>query len=900
MHNTNRIEIRTMSEGNKEQVTDKKVSRRSMLKWTGALAAAVAVGVGAGYETNQILRPLTTMTTTELHPVVYEEQVYTSMLGDGSGGPCTPAWVHVKNGKIIRVRPIQMTEDEAKPWKFSARGKVFEPPKRLTIDPLYQSFRRWVYSPKRVNYPLKRVGFTPGPQTASSIDNRGKGEFIRISWDEALDTIKNELTRMKATYGSSAILLLDDGHMQPGNIHRPHWQIPFLLRYVDGCSFSVRNPDSWEGWCWGAAHAWGYDQGYGQEDQTDLLEDTFQNTELLICFGDGETTIYGFNAQDPSIRHIWTKQLGIKKIFITPDLNQEAGLHGNKWIPVRPGTDAAWAAAVANVWIKEGTYNKDYVNTHGYGFDKWSAYVTGAEDGVPKTPEWAEPITGIKARIIRALAREWASKTTSTECGGSSAACRAPYAHEWTRMIVYLLTMQGWGRPGVNYFTASGGLPKNPTLKGIPARFPTAPYRNPPPPPASYLVRQFVYKDKVPDAILNPPVSWYGSYMTPSRQDELGPINTFPKPGMSEAHMIWTSTASHVTNWNCGNKFAQAFRSPKIEFILSQHPWLESDVLFADIVLPGSSCMERDDIIQRTGGNHDVAVYMKKCIEPLGESKSDYETLCAIADKLGLLNTYTEGKTVEDWIKFCFNGSSLPNFISYEDFKAKGYYVFKFPDTWPRNPGAQWYYNKPVGDSLGTPSGKVEFYSQGLANSFPDDKERPPVAHYIPSGETHQESLSTPRAQTYPLLCESSHPKWRWHSKFGNVSWLHEIPGHFGAKMKVGDYYYECLGMNPNDAAARGIKHGDIVRAYNERGAVLFAAFVTERLMPGVVSASEGSNYDPIEVGVFDKGGCINTIAPSNTLSKNTTGMTCNAFLVQVEKLAGPVPQSIAEKAAGK
>jgi anaerobic selenocysteine-containing dehydrogenase len=904
-----------MSEEKKtESITEKKISRRSMLKWTGALAAAVAIGVGAGYGTDQLLRPITsttsTVTQTEIRPVVYDEQVYTSMTGDT--GPSAIVRVYVKNGRIVRIRPITYTEEEAKPWQIEARGKVFTPPKKSTIDPHRLATRRRIYNPTRVKYPLKRAGFTPGGK--GPIENRGRGEFVRISWDEATDIIAKELNRVKETYGPSAVLLMDDGHGQPGNIHLVHGLPRGLLGLMGGYTYSIRNPDSWEGWCWGATHVWGEDWNYGYNDQYDLLEDTMQNCELLINVGDVETTQYAFAAQDVSMRIVWLKELGVKKISITPDLNQEAGLHSAKWIPVLPGTDAAWAAAVAYVWINEGTYYKDYVYTHGYGFDKWKDYVLGVEDGVPKTPEWAEPITGIKARIIRALAREWASKKTSV-CGMYSAGCRVPYAHEWNRMLVYLMTMQGVGRPGVHYLVRYGGLPNDPALKSVPS-----------PPGYSPAPMQIIYKDVIPDAILNPPVSWYGSSSKPYTEDQYGvpvgvpvfpgfpvsagfPKHTYPAPGMSEIHMMWLGTVSHVNCWNCGNKFVQAFLSSKIEFIVAQHPWLENDALFADIVLPGKSVQEREDIMQTSGGNsarafHNVAVYSEKCIDPIGESKSDYETLCAIAQKLGVLEKFTQGKTVEDWIRWCFDRSSLPANISYEDFKAKGYYYFKFPDTWPRyigGPGIRWFYEKPQGEGLKTMSGKVEFYSQGLAKYFPDDKERPPVAHYIPYGETNQESLSHPRAKTYPLLLDSSHPRYRWHSQLANISWLMEIPAHWGAKMKVGDYYFECLGMHTSDAQARGIKYGDIVRVYNERGAVLCAAFVTERLMPGVVSASEGANYDPVEVGVLDKGGCVNTIFPSpGILSKNATGMMCNAILVEVEKLVGPVPLSIAEKRAGK
>jgi anaerobic selenocysteine-containing dehydrogenase len=178
---------------------------------------------------------------------------------------------------------------------------------------------------------------------------------------------------------------------------------------------------------------------------------------------------------------------------------------------------------------------------------------------------------------------------------------------------------------------------------------------------------------------------------------------------------------------------------------------------------------------------------------------------------------------------------------------------------------------------LKTPTGKIEFFSQRLADNFPDDEERPPVPHYIAEGETHQESLSSARAKKYPLLMESPHPRYRWHSQYETVPWLWEIPTH---KIIKDGYPYEVMWINPADAEARGIKHGDIVRIFNERGSVLRAAHVTGRMMPGVVRAPNG-------VGYGTTCGAINSICPLKTTSKNAFGMVVNAFLVQVEKWEG-------------
>jgi len=355
--------------------------------------------------------------------------------------------------------------------------------------------------------------------------------------------------------------------------------------------------------------------------------------------------------------------------------------------------------------------------------------------------------------------------------------------------------------------------------------------------------------------------------------------------------MIWWDTVSQTSNWNNTNKWAEAYRNPKIEFTVAQTIFMQNDALFADIVLPACTQLEREDfsyqgqpMVMGMGSdvNNLVAVYMKECIKPLYESKSDYEICRLVAERLGVEKEYTEGNTVEGWIRKLYEASSLPEYISFEEFKEKGYYVFKFPDDWPRNLVLRRFYETASG--LKTPSGKIEFFSQRLAENFPDDDERPPVPRYIAEGATHQESLSSARAKEYPLLLESPHPRFRFHSQHETVSWLWEVPTH---KILKDGYCYEAMWINPRDAEARDIKYGDVVRIFNERGAVLCAAHVTGRMMPGVVRVPNGARYDPIEIGGLDRGGAINTITPLNSTSKYAFGMAVNAFLVQVERWKG-------------
>ena len=278
----------------------------------------------------------------------------------------------------------------------------------------------------------------------------------------------------------------------------------------------------------------------------------------------------------------------------------------------------------------------------------------------------------------------------------------------------------------------------------------------------------------------------------------------------------------------------------------------------------------------------DTLFLSNKCIEPIGESKSDYEIACMVAEKLGLLEEYTEGKSIEDWIIHGYETSGVEDMISWEEIKEKGYFVVPTDENWREYPvGMNEFYEDPEKYPMLTPTGKIEFYSERLAENFPDDNERPPVPKWIPYGETHQESLFLPRAKKYPLLCMSNHPRWRVHANLDDVNWFHEI---VTSKVKGPDgYFYEPLWIHPTTAKPRGIKDGDIVKVFNERGAVLAGAKVWERLMPGVVYIDHGATYDPIVVGELDRGGAINTITPYKCSSKNCAGMVTSGFLVEVE-----------------
>jgi anaerobic selenocysteine-containing dehydrogenase len=255
-----------------------------------------------------------------------------------------------------------------------------------------------------------------------------------------------------------------------------------------------------------------------------------------------------------------------------------------------------------------------------------------------------------------------------------------------------------------------------------------------------------------------------------------------------------------------------------------------------------------------------------------------------VAEKMGLLEEYTGGKSVEEWIRYGFDESGVPGagLITWEEFREKGYYVVPTDPNWKTyRAGMIDFYEHPEKYPLKTPSGKIEFYSIGLAEHFPDDDERPPVPHWIPYGESHKESLLLDRAKQYPLLVCSNHPRWRVHAQLDDFNWFHEI---VTGKVRGPDgYLYEPVWLHPSEAEKRGIKNGDVVKIFNERGVVLCGAYVTERIRPGVAYVDHGARYDPIVPGEIDRGGAINTITPHIGTSRNCRGgMVVSGFLVEV------------------
>ena len=363
---------------------------------------------------------------------------------------------------------------------------------------------------------------------------------------------------------------------------------------------------------------------------------------------------------------------------------------------------------------------------------------------------------------------------------------------------------------------------------------------------------------------------------------------TFPLPGDPGVRMIWTDTPCRTTCWNGGNDTEIALStSSQVECIISQHPWLENDCLFSDIILPANTHMEVDDIVTniRQGTQFADVMLCEKAVEPIGESKSDYEIVYEIAKKLGLEEKLSEGLTTLDLQKKIFGYMGLEKYMTWEEFEEKKYYLYQVAEDWENDPpGMRKFYDDPEKIRSGHPQRSWNSTPSGWPSIFLTTRNVRPARNGLKRAKCTTSVFPVPAPRNFHYSCMSNHGRWRVHAQCDDITWTREAPT---CKIVGPDgYMYEPIWLHPSEAAKRGIKHGEIIKIFNERGIVLGGAYVTERLCPGVASMDHGARIDPIILGKVDRGGAINTISPSGTISKNCVGQATSGYLVEVSKIA--------------
>ncbi len=893
---------------------------------TATVTSTTTVGGDGATVTETVTSTVTNGESSE--PAFEDEKTFITLPGSNQNTACA---IDVKHNKIVRVRALHFDEqysaDElaASKWKYTGKNRktgeemTFEA--RDQSDPSYlqYGFKKRIYSPNRILYPLKRVDWEPGGDPAKvNAQNRGKSKFKRVSWDEAASMIASEIKRVQDTYGPFAVLDKSDScHREIKTVHGGACScVVSGLLYQIGSTLSIRNADSWEGWYYGTKHVWGNGTRGAMPNENNLVLDHTNNVDMIIYAGCDWDTTACCSGMFPSRVARWYRKLGIKQVYIAPDMNFQNQSNPDKWIPVIPGRDDAYLLAIIYTWIQNDTYDKDYVDTHTVGFDYVKAYAMGDEDGIPKTPAWAAARCGVKEWTIKALAKQWALRPTSLDHHLGGAMIRGPYTHECARLWAVCLGMQGLGKPGINQNCTFAG-PKAPaTLSltvgaaGAGSRYSGlgAQVSYPMPEKTKQIIARPVFDGAILDGHCE---TWGNTALSATPEDQfikyVYPIDE--SEGGTRVHLIWQDHACHSACWNDSNKYIQAIRDASIECNIIQQQWLENDCIFADILLPINTSIEEIDLNNTQSGRNAV-IYYDHPIQPVGESKTDYEAVCLVAEKLqayggryeGIVDIYTGGKTIDEWIQYGYDSSPASAYISFEDLKEKGYYMAPLADKWEEAAsGMIKFYEDPAKNPINLPSGLLEFYSERIAENFPDDRERPPYPKYVCGGPgwTHDESLDVEngaeKCKTYPLMMQSQHVRWRVHGQYDDIPWLREIPT---CKVKGYDgYMYEACWIHPTDAAARDIKNGDIIKVFNERGIELAGAYITEKIIPGTVHMDHGAHLDMINCKVEDyedrankwvnRGGTGNNISPYPGLSQNAPGMCVSSYLVDISKVTG-------------
>ena len=840
-----------------------------------------------------------------------------------------PLFVYVKEGKIIRCTPIDYDATDAPSWTINARGRSFKPWRRATINPYSLALKSQVYADNRILYPMKRVDYHPDGER--NPQNRGISGYERISWDEALDIVTAQIRRQKATHGPGSIAIQHHSHHQWGNIG---YYLSALLKFgnILGVTRVVHNPDSWEGWYWGAMHHFGNSQRLGLPSSYGTVEDALKNCEMMVFWSsDPESTSGVYGGYEATQRRFWAKELGIEFVHIDPHCNTTAQLFGGRWIPIKAGTDSALAIAIMNVWVSENLYDKDYVSKCTTGFEAWSDYLLGKDDGIAKTPEWQESETGIAPQVVRALARQWAKKKTYLGAGGLGngfgGACRTATGVQWARNMILMMAMQGWGKPGINFGNMQMGAPVN-NFHYFPGYaeggmsgdvFSTASlvnnYNRMPHVMSINPVKQVIPRQRLPEAITLGHAQgyfWDGF----SIEAQIAPFE-YPMPGYSKVHMLWHYGGAAFGTVANSARYIDAYRHDSLECVVAQAIYMEGDTPFADIILPACTSVERTDIGETAGCqgyihhapnqlNHRTIVMQHKCIEPLGESKSDYQIFTDVLMRMGFAWMFTEGCSELDWCKRVFDSADLSKNITWEEFVKKGYYVVPAePDDTHEAVSMNWFaedrmkdipeptplpaqWSAQFGKGLPTQSGKIEFVPNSILRGDPHNPERPALNKYIPSWEGLQTKELVAK---YPIQLITTHPRYSFHTySDGKGSTINDIEDH---RILVDGHYYWVMRIHPDEASQRGIAQHSLIRVFNDRGAVICVADVSPLMTQGVIHAFESAAvFDPVPdpLGWADRGGCLNLITPARPQSQGTEGMGSVSCLVQIEPWKATLP----------
>ena len=721
------------------------------------------------------------------------------------------------------------------------------------------SIPEYVYSSSRIKYPMVRKSYLQNGPGANR-EARGSEGFVRVSWEKATELIAGELKRVIKEHGNASILTnTSTAYLTPGRIN-----------YEGGCMSRFANlmggfTDCMTDYSTGAAqtimpHITGSTDVYAQQTTWKTI---MENAEVMVFWAidpmrtlnAGDTTNMGFGLD-------WMEKLsksGKKIIVIDPQRSTTATKFSAEWIAPLPNTDVAMMLGMAYALQEAGLEDKQFLDVYTQGYDKFLPYLLGETDGTPKTPEWAESICQIKAAKIREIALLVAKNPSLLLTGWSLQ--RADHGEQPPWMFVTLASMVGQiGLPGRGY-SMGHNYPDGGSIYGMAPSVPYIDYGDyPDDTPA------LIPASRTTDAILNP-----GKVI-----DFNGSKVTYP-----DIKMIFNEYGNPHSRHQERSKMIRAWKRPDT-IVTHEIAWTAS-AWMADIVLPVCTAAERNDIDSDSVGT--VIVPIKAAIEPLYESKEPFLIFSEIARAVGIEEEFTMGRTAMELIEDSYevarkrskdNGIDMPGFDEFWD-KCE---PIVFPIDKNEVDFVQHgdFRKDPLLEPLGTASGKIEIYCKNIEKmAYADCGPHP--TWYEPF-----EWIGSPKAKKFPLHSLTPHPRYRLHSQYnqcGSLTDIYNVAGH------------EPVIINSKDARVRNIKHGDVVRVFNDIGQVLAGAFVTDDIRPSVTAIHEGGWYDPENRGDPDslcKHGHANALVKDKPTSSLSQSCNANTALVEIEKYSGNAP----------
>jgi biotin/methionine sulfoxide reductase len=704
-----------------------------------------------------------------------------------------------------------------------------------------------VHSPLRIARPAIREGWREGKART------GADRFREVSWEEALATVASELARVRETFGHAAILGGSYGWSSAGRVHHARSLLRRFLFLGGGCVDQVAN------YSFGAAQyvlprvIGTFQPVVGQvTDWSSIVK----HARLILAFGglatkNSQVTSGGAGAHTMQMWLRRAKEAGIEFVSITPLRSDSPDFLGAQWVPIRPNTDTALMLAMMHTLLTEGRHDAEFVERYCVGFEPFRRYLLGLDDAIAKDAQWAAAITGVGADTIRELTRRAAATRSMITCAWSLQRAHHGEQPYWAAIVLAAM-LGGIGLPGGGFGFGHG------STNGI--GVPRVDVAGPEVPLPLNPARAMIPVARIADMLLNPSASYAFN----------GRRYTFP-----DIRLVYWAGGNPFHHHQDLNRLQRAWQKPQT--VIVHESWWTPTARHADIVLPATTTLERNDV---GGSTRDTFILaMHRAIDPIGDAKNDFDIFRALARHLGYESAFTEDRDEMAWCQWVYDqvrasatakGIAFPGF---QQFWAEGF--VELPPCERDYVLFEDFRRDPERHPLKTPSGRIEIVSEAVAGF--DYADCPPHPAWIPPAEW----LGSAAAQRWPIHLVTHQPASRLHAQMD--------PGPVSRRQKVAGR--EPVRINPHDAARRGIRNGDIVRLFNPRGACLAGAVVDADVMPGVVVMATGAWFDPADAaGEPERHGNPNVLTLDIGTSPLAQGTSALTALVEIERWDQPAP----------